>query len=576
MAVSAVLLRQKRIFEEKTMNKQAVYHAIKSNYSFPISDHELEVRLRVAKGEAQSVELIHSMKYDWTIRRESCAMHKAYSDDLFDYFIVRLRLQDTRFAYIFRIVSEGRSYYFSENGVTEEYDFSLGYFNFFQCPYINPADVHREVSWVREAIVYQIFVERFFVGETGKKKEYVNLRWGDIPNPKSFAGGDLEGIRLKLDYLQDLGVNTLYLTPIFESCSNHKYDIRNYFRVDGMFGGNEAFARLSEEAHARGMRIILDAVFNHCSAQNKIFADVEKKGRKSRYYDWFFIEGDKPDQKAGNYEHFAGCKYMPKLNTNTPAVQDYLISVGKYWVEKYGIDGWRLDVADEVSDVFWRRFRRELKREHPDVLLIAENWHDAYPWLRGDEYDGVMNYSLTKACLDYLVYGVFDAQAMSDRLSHILMRNTDQVNNMMLNLLDSHDTERFLTLAKKSGKDERSLLCALAILFFSPGMPCIYYGTEIGMEGGYDPDCRRTFDWDRQNWNMQIYETVKKLIRLRKDIAGEVTYSAKDGVLLIGREGLLLAVNNGEETRTLNMAGRKYAIDPVGFKIIDIKEGGVL
>lgn len=187
-----------------------------------------------------------------------------------------------------------------------------------------------------------------------------------------------------------------------------------------------------------------------------------------------------------------------------------------------------------------------------------------------------MNYSLTKACLDYLVYGVFDAQAMSDRLSHILMRNTDQVNNMMLNLLDSHDTERFLTLAKKSGKDERSLLCALAILFFSPGMPCIYYGTEIGMEGGYDPDCRRTFDWNRQNWNLRIYDTVKKLIRLRKDIAGEVKYSAVNGVLLIGRGDLLLAVNNGEEAKTLELAGKKYEIDPVGFIIIDIKEGGVL
>ncbi len=146
------------------MNRQAVYHSIKSNYSFPVSDNELVIRLRVAKGDAQKVELIHSMKYDWTIRRECCAMRKEYSDGLFDYFIVKMCLQDTRFAYIFRIESEGGSYYFSENGVTEDYDFSLGYFNFFQCPYINPGDVHRIVSWVSGAIVYQIFVERFFVG----------------------------------------------------------------------------------------------------------------------------------------------------------------------------------------------------------------------------------------------------------------------------------------------------------------------------------------------------------------------------------------------------------------------------
>ncbi len=196
------------------MNKQAVYHAIKSNYSFPVSDNELIIRLRAAKGDVRSAELIYSMKYEWTEKRERSPMYLLCSDDLFDYFCIKMALSDTRLAYIFLLHTEEGDFYFSENGVTEEYNFKLGYFNFFQCPYINPGDVHREVSWVRQAIVYQIFVERFFVGDTQDKKEYVNLKWGDIPNPKSFAGGDLDGIRQKLDYLQDLGVNTLYLTPI--------------------------------------------------------------------------------------------------------------------------------------------------------------------------------------------------------------------------------------------------------------------------------------------------------------------------------------------------------------------------
>ena len=174
------------------------------------------------------------------------------------------------------------------------------------------------------------------------------------------------------------------------------------------------------------------------------------------------------------------------------------------------------------------------------------------------------------------MYDVFDAQAMADRLSHILMRNTDQANNMMLNLLDSHDTERFLTLAKKNGKDERSLLCSLAIMFFLPGMPCIYYGTEIGMEGGYDPDCRRTFDWNRKNWNMRVYATVINLIRLRKCIKGDVTYSAENGILLIGRGDLILAVNNGTEKRRTKILHKEYEIGPFEFIIINIKEGGVL
>ena len=227
------------------MNKQAVYHAIRSNYSFPVSENELVIRLRTAKGDAESVELIHSMKYEWTQRRERSAMQKMYSDGLFDYYVIRMVLADARFAYIFLIRSGGREYFYSESGVTEAYDYALGYFDFFQCPYINSADVHREVSWARDAIVYQIFVDRFCAGGYGKEKSYVNLKWGEIPDPKSFAGGDLDGIRLKLDYLQETGFNTLYLTPVFESRSNHKYDIRNYFRVDPMFGGERALRRLT-------------------------------------------------------------------------------------------------------------------------------------------------------------------------------------------------------------------------------------------------------------------------------------------------------------------------------------------
>lgn len=557
------------------MNKQAVYHAIRSNYSFPVSENELVIRLRTAKGDAESVELIHSMKYEWTQRRERSAMQKMYSDGLFDYYVIRMVLADARFAYIFLIRSGGREYFYSESGVTEAYDYALGYFDFFQCPYINSADVHREVSWARDAIVYQIFVDRFCAGGYGKEKSYVNLKWGEIPDPKSFAGGDLDGIRLKLDYLQETGFNTLYLTPVFESRSNHKYDIRNYFRVDPMFGGERALRRLTDEVHARGMRIILDAVFNHCSAENGLFRDVVKKGKRSRYFDWFFIRGDRPDEERGNYEYFAGCKYMPKLNTNNPAVQDYLISVGTYWMKKYGINGWRLDVADEVSEVFWRRFRAAVKRTDPDAVLIAENWQNAYPWLGGDMYDGVMNYPLTKACLDYLVYDAFGAQEMADRLARILMRNTDPANEMMLNLTDSHDTERFLTLAKKRGKDEGSLLCALAIVFFSKGMPCVYYGTEIGMEGGYDPDCRRTFEWDESRWNGRVYDAVKKLAKVRKSMGGGILYGARDGVLTIRRGDKMLAVNNGEKRR-FRAAGKEFGIGRREFLIIDLKDGGVL
>ena len=558
------------------MNRQAIYHANKSEYSYAVSRSEVEIRLRTARGDAESVELIYGMKYDWTIARESCAMEKKYTDDLFDYYVIRLRLQDTRLAYIFRIRAEGKEYYYSEDGVRETYDWALGYFNYFQIPYVHEADVHREVNWAREAVLYQVFVDRFYRGDERADKGYVNLEWGERPNPKSFAGGDLEGIRKKLDYLQEMGFNALYLTPIFASRSNHKYDTRDYFRVDDMFGGERALEALAKDVHSRGMRIILDAVWNHCSRENALFADVMEKGKASDYYDWFLIEGDKPDAERGNYEHFAGCTYMPKFNTSNRAVQEYLIGVSEHWMGRYGIDGWRLDVADEVSDTFWRRFREAVKGRNPNVILLAENWQNGSAWLRGDEYDGAMNYPLTKACLDYFVYDRYDARDMAERLSNLLMRNTMPANHMMLNLLDSHDTERFLTLAKKNGKDERSLINALAVLFFSYGMPCVYYGTEIGMEGGYDPDCRRTFDWDSSHWNERIRGAVKKLIGIRKTLRGEIAYGEQGGVLTIRRGNRILAINNQAKAAQVWICGHRIAIEGQTFQVINSENGGMV
>ena len=300
---------------------------------------------------------------------------------------------------------------------------------------------------------------------------------------------------------------------MFRSPSNHKYDTIDYYTVDAMFGSNEDLRRLMQEAHGRGIRVILDAVFNHCSMYCPQFQDVIEQGKNSRYFDWFIIHGERPDVQRCNYECFAACNYMPKWNTNNVQVQDYLLNVALYWMRECGIDGWRLDVADEVSHDFWRRFRKEVKRLSPQAILIGESWHDANAWLRGDEFDGIMNYSFTKACIDFFAKGTRTAQSFCGRLSELLMRNTDQVDQMMLNLLDSHDTERFLTLV---GEDRAKLRCALAVLFFFPGMPCICYGTEIGMVGEYEPDSRRTFDWNEEHWDRELQETVRKLAKLRK------------------------------------------------------------
>lgn len=329
--------------------------------------------------------------------------------------------------------------------------------------------------------------------------------------------------------------------------SNHKYDIEDYFTVDGMFGDEEDIRKLVTSAHERGMRVVMDAVFNHVSARCRQFADVAEKGKNSPYFDWFIIHGDKIDREKVNYECFASCDYMPKWNTSNEAVQEYLIGVGLYWLQKYDIDGWRLDVSDEVSHAFWRKFRDAVKKIKPECAIIGENWHDANAYLKGDQYDSIMNYAFTKACLDFFVLKSADAKAFAEKLNALLMRNTDTVNCMMLNLLDSHDTHRFLT---EAGGDVKKLESALAVLYLFVGVPCIYYGTEIGMEGGYDPDCRRTMDWKRRERAAatQLVRALAGLKERRKCLHRNEFRAYAEGEAFVMERGELRLVVNGGET----------------------------
>lgn len=518
------------------MNEYAILHIPDSRYCFATAEKELVLRLRMSReDEDAKVFLIYAQKYDFTLKREKLEMKVCYSDKLYNFYEVKLKLTDVRFAYIFQIEKDGESYFFSEDGVTKTYRFEEGFYNFFQMPYINQNDVLEVVDWMREAVFYQIFVDRFYQGNQKKDTSYIDMEWGEVPTPKNFAGGDLRGIIEKLDYLKELGITAIYLTPIFLSVSNHKYDIIDYMQIDPQFGSREDLIELVEKAHQKGMKIVLDAVFNHCSMKLKQFEDVLEKGKESKYYDWFLIDGDFPDPEKGNYECFAACTYMPKFNTANPKVQEFLLKIACYWIEEADIDGWRLDVSDEVSHEFWRRFRHEVKALKKDCVIIGENWHDAYPYLRGDQYDSIMNYSFTKACLDYFAKGVFDAKQMAEKLNSNLMRNLEQVNCMMLNLLDSHDTHRFFT---EIGKNKEKLLAALALEMVFPGAPCIYYGTEVCMEGGYDPDSRRCFPWKEEEWDHDFIAKVKELtvLRKRQEIAyGAVHIFAENGMLCVKR-----------------------------------------
>ena len=514
------------------MNQFALLHITDSAYCFPISEHEIVIRLRAAKNDLQKAWIVYESKYVIGNSQKKELMKKELSGELYDYYSITLNLQDTRLAYVFYLYDGKDYYYFSEDGATKTYDFSKGYYNFFQYPYINAADILKKEEWLSEACFYQIFIDRFLMGDDDKDKGYINLSWGDIPNPKSFAGGDIKGIISKLDYIKQLGCDALYLTPIFKSPSNHKYDIVDYFEIDRQFGDKEDLKKLVEELHKRGMRIVLDAVFNHVSELNDRFQDCIKKGRESEYYDWFVIKGEKPEKSPLNYEVFAGCKYMPKWNTSNPDVQQYLISIATYYIKEFDIDGWRLDVSDEISHDFWRRFRKEVKATKEDAVIIGENWHDANNYLRGDQYDSIMNYAFTKAALDYFAYDKLDAQGMANKLNDILARNSDTVNDMMLNLLDSHDTDRFFSEVHENKEKYKA---ALSLLYLFPGAPSIFYGTECYTVGGYDPDCRRCMDWEKAP-DKELSELLKKLSYVKKSgrlsFGGTTIYASGDNKLL--------------------------------------------
>lgn len=532
------------------MNKAAVLHLSESFMASAKSEDILNIRMRADKEDMLDISLLYTYKFDEPRKWEEIKMEKTFEDEIFSYYEVDLKVIDKRIEYIFKIKEGKENYYLCESGIYKNYDFENFHFTSFHMPYINEADLFEPVEWMKDALFYQIFPERFRRGDFSKDDSYINQKWEDLPNPSSFAGGDLKGIIEKLDYIKSLGVKALYLTPIFKSPTNHKYDIMDYFEIDPQFGDKKDFKNLVEKAHEMEIRIVLDAVFNHMSHKNPIFMDVREKGKNSKYYDWFFVEGAEVDIERINYETFARVYNMPKLNTSNKNVQEYLIKIGKYWIEEFDIDGWRLDVSDEVSHDFWKRFRKEIKASKKDAVIIGENWHNAESFLRGDEFDSVMNYAFTNTALDYFKEEI-DAEKASNDLNMVMMRNKDAANRIMLNFLDTHDTPRFITEIKG---DRDKFLAALAMSTVYMGANSIYYGTEITLEGDKDPDCRRAFPWENLDQEKPFTEKIKEILGVKNHPAvknGSIKIYSKENILRIERfdrkNNLNLAINLGDE-----------------------------
>ncbi|HLU82125.1 MAG TPA: glycoside hydrolase family 13 protein [Trueperaceae bacterium] len=430
-------------------------------------------------------------------------------------------------------------------------------------------------DWVRDAVFYQVFPDRFAKSDRVPKAGNLET-WESPPTLAGYKGGDLLGVAERLDYLQDLGITGLYLTPVFQSASNHRYHTHDYYRVDPMLGGDAALRELIDSAHGRGMRVVIDGVFNHASRGFFQFNDLLESGRASAYLDWFHVRHFPLHAYGGGelgYDAWWNIAALPKFNTRTPAVREFLFGVAEYWL-RFGADGWRLDVPNEIDDDgFWREFRARCRAVASDAYLVGEIWDDAARWLQGDMFDGVMNYPLTRAIFGLVgrqvdhgelsrsgLNGIapLGAAGFADSVTRLLRRHPEEAVAGQLNLLGSHDTPRVLT---SLGGDAVAARQALFLLFVMPGAPCVYYGDELGLAGGHDPNCRQALPWDEvADRDDDTFELVRALTRLRARHTalrrGAAGVTANDVGMVAVRRG-----ERGEVTALLNVSDEPARVD---------------
>ena len=511
------------------MNFAAVYHRTADQYAYALNENELVINIRTGK-DIDLVYIIVGDPYEagimggcekWSGHREEIYYKKKLKQHV--WWTTTIYPSYKRAKYYFELHSGDEVYYYFEDGfyTKEEMENPGKSLSYFICPWMNPADIFRTPSWVNDTCWYQIFPDRFCNGNPDINPENVKpWKYEKIEGYRDFYGGDLRGVINKLEYLKNIGINGIYFTPVFESSSNHKYNTKNYRKIDPCFGTNEDLRELVDKAHELGIKVMLDAVFNHTGTDYPLWEDIIEKGEKSEYADWYMINRFPVEMgrstKDGRYYSFAFTDQMPKLNTNKRAVRQYLMDIVDFWIDEFDIDGLRFDVGNEISHLFLTELREMTKEKKPDFYLLGEIWHDSIQWLRGTEYDAVMNYPLATAISNFWVFDKWDKSEFEYAINQCFTMYMQQTNDVIFNLLDSHDTNR---LMDKVGGNIDIFYQQLAILYSMPGSPCIYYGTEIAMEGGYDPDCRRCMPWDdieAGKYDENIQE-LKKLIDLRKN-----------------------------------------------------------
>lgn len=509
---------------EENINREAILHIPLSQYAFADAENKLTIRIRTKKDNIESCILYYGDRAcECTpITFEALPMKRVAKDEYFDYYEVTFITSYSRVCYYFKLENKKEwTYFYSDRFTKEMADFELdgtileGRSEYYQYPYILKSEILDVPEWFKTAVVYNIFPDSFACSKKEPPNGKKSMKLESGKESKSRLGGTIDGITQNLDYIQELGFDCIYLNPIFTAGEYHKYDTLDYYHIDPCLGTEEGFKNLVDEIHKRNMKIIIDGVFNHCSWKFFAFEDAIKNGKESKYFDWFYDlnlpftqveeEGDK-----SQYACFAYERKMPKLNTANLEVQRYFKAVGVYWLKHYQVDGWRLDVANEIDREFWRVFRRAVKLQNKEAILIGEVWENAQTWLKGDAFDSTMNYDFRRICRDYLVGDKKNAILLAKQLEQMRLRYPTNIVRGQLNLLDSHDVPRFMSLCKG---DERMWRLACILLMLFEGVPSLFYGDEQGICGITENEYRSPMVWGQ---NPKLCVFVQRIIEIRK------------------------------------------------------------
>lgn len=563
------------------MEYSAILHDMDKRFCYAIDKGLFVIRIQVKKDDIKEIILHYVDKYisiELKDTRKMVPMKKIASSQFHDYYEAQIRMDMICLRYFFEFTDmHGEKAYYGNYEFSKECITNID--RMFDCPQnLREEEMFEVPEWAANKVVYQIFPSRYAASQPVDKKLWYKA-------PITFTDnlhGDIRGIIDHLDYIRDLGIDVIYMTPIFKSDSSHKYDTIDYYQIDPSFGTAEDLRELVQKAHQYGMKVVLDAVFNHTGRDFFAFKDILENKEKSKYLDWYFIDKFPLDTEPGQAPNFKCFGYyggMPKLNLKNPEVEKYVTDVACYWLKECDIDGWRMDVGDEISHYFWKHFRRAVKAVKKDALIIGEIWHYAGDFLEGDEWDTVMNYPFYLNLIDLLADEKIGVSRFIQNLEYMKGRLNKKCYPLMWNLIDSHDTARFLHLC--NNKQKQHLAAAFQLLM--PGMPMIYYGDELAMPGANDPDCRRGMYWDEEYRDNEMLEWYKRLIQVRRThaciVEGELAETItrdEDGTIVLIRknteETIALIFNCSNDTKEFNEYAGQYNL--LGESVFDGKVEG--